>query len=194
MPMKESELKLFEPVALAIGKSVTEWNQMCESLGSLFARILYPGMPIPEIAWAVWHSTTNDKAQRDMLLAASIAAKVEINKSYPKFGDDVAWLSKRGNALADKRNIVVHAPLNFELDRQNPTVPLQVIPDSFFGHPRAIRLEGKNLINEFELCASYAELLKFFARRIDNVLTFGMTDERPWPDRPKLPSLGENGN
>lgn len=62
MPKSKREIDLLTPVATALGQTVIEWNDMHESFGDLFAAILYPNEAIPDVAWAVWHSTKSDKA------------------------------------------------------------------------------------------------------------------------------------
>lgn len=186
MPRSEAEIKVMTPFAQAIGAMSIEWNDMCEAFGLLFSRILYPHQPFSRTALAIWHSVINDRTQRDMLKAAAQLRTEEANRTFPRFGKDVEWVLKKANALADHRNNVVHAPLTFELDANLQAKTMKAA--DFFGHPRAIRLEGIDLVKEYDKMTSYAERLKLFARGIDAAMAFGLA-VHPWPNRPQLPSL-----
>jgi len=177
-----------DPITKAIGRTVMEWNDMCESFGLLFGAIIHPSQPWSPIAMAVWHSTTSDRAQRDMLREAALAIPDEAKKGLPKLAEDIGWLCERANSLADRRNDVVHAPLTMELDRIEPSKVIAVIPATFFGHPRALKLEGKDLIAEFALYTSYAGKLKIFSRQMMTSIQAGQA-VHAWPDRPQLPNL-----
>lgn len=187
MAHKESSLKLLEPIATKVGMLVIEWNDMCETFGSLFAAIMHPRDPISWRAIAVWNSIVSDKTQRDMLQAAAKAwASIdEAQAAAPKLGDDVEWLCGRANSLSDQRNNFVHSPMTFRLV---DNVQTAVVPSTFFNHPRASRLEDRDLIEDLNKFIEYAERLKLFARNIQASIQFGPT-VHPWPDRPGLPAL-----
>jgi hypothetical protein len=188
MPRTDKEKELLKPIATEAGLVSIEWNDMCEAMGLLFGAILHPTLPYPEAALAVWNSQISDKAQRDMLLAAAKGSQKTFIKALPKFYDDIKELCDSAQKLADHRNNVVHAPLTFILDGGQP---IGVVANTFFGHPRAARLDGKDLIAAFKIFTDYAEKLKLFARNMTASIKFGPS-VRAWPDRPKLPSLSEN--
>jgi hypothetical protein len=56
----------------------------------------------------------------------------------------------------------------------------------FHGHPRARRLKGVKILDEFDWCESYTEILSQFAMKAETGLAFA--DRYPWPERPKLPT------
>jgi hypothetical protein len=56
-----------EPYVMALGKVAHAWNYLQEALGQLFCAVTEVDM---DTGQAVWHSTANDRAQREMLRAA----------------------------------------------------------------------------------------------------------------------------
>jgi hypothetical protein len=54
---------------LAIGKIVMAWNEYQETLGQIFAQLF--GIRNWVVAHAAWQALENDRAQRNMLLAAA---------------------------------------------------------------------------------------------------------------------------
>jgi len=188
MPRTEKEIAILNPVAVEAGRVTIEWNDMCESFGVLFARILYPSEPFSEMALAVWHSTISDSLQRDMLMASARVANKKWAEQFPKFYGDICQLCEKAKSLSDHRNNVAHAPLTFSLDEHGQATG--VVASTFFGHPRAQKLDGKDLIAAFRLFTDYAEKLKLFARQIDAAITF--SGVCAWPERPDLPSLAES--
>jgi hypothetical protein len=181
------------PVALAIGHAVMEWNDMCEDLGMLFGVLLHPSEPWSKRGLAIWHSSNNDRGQRDMLIAAANAVPDAMKKANPKLVEDICWLCQRANSLADRRNDLVHAPLTMQIDPADSSKAVGVVPASFFGHPRALKLEGKDLVAEFGAYAAYATKLKMFTRNIMASIQFG-ENFHAWPDRPQLPDLRVRNN
>ncbi len=190
LAMTDDYDELRKDVAIEIGNVVIEWNEFCEALGILFATIIFPSAAANKVALSIWHSTTNDRAQRDMLLAAA-KATTEFFKTYPKFFSDVEYLWDRGNALADRRNSAVHAPTTFETDNAKGTT--RFVTNTFFGHIRAHRIKDADLVKEFRKYADYAKKLTVFSRNVQAAIIFGPT-VHPWPDRPSLPDLGRKNS
>jgi hypothetical protein len=184
MARTEAEMELLTPVATELGLHVIEWNDLCDSLGYLFATIADPGHLGPNPPALDSWPCRSDKVQRKMLREEALKRKHEAENTFPKFGDDLAWLCDCCDRLADHRNDVVHAPLTFLLDEHGQAV--SVTASVFFGHPRAQTMDGKDLIAEFRTYTFCASALKFFARRIASSLRFGPTG---WPERPSLPDL-----
>lgn len=128
---------------------------------------------------AVWHALKQDRAQRDILLAA-------LNKHMnpappPRIIDDLKWLCGRADALEDLRNDALHSPLWAQ-----PRGPDQayVGPMIGLGHVRAQKLVNKDLLKEFRWCRDAAILLADFAYEIDASLSDPF---RSWPKRPDWP-------
>jgi hypothetical protein len=59
----------FEPFIRAIGQSTLLWNDLHESLGHLYCTAVGGGFV--NVHFRVWNSIANDRAKRDMLLAAA---------------------------------------------------------------------------------------------------------------------------
>jgi predicted trehalose synthase len=94
--------KVVEPYAREVGKLVASWNTLHERLGELFSAVLSKGHP--GIGSAIWYSTQNDRAQREMLRAATEAAAAEGTVTQ-QARDEIKWLLDRTNELANERNM-----------------------------------------------------------------------------------------
>ena len=188
--MTDDENKILKPYVSALGELVVEWNQMLESLGKLFGSILYPAEPIPPVAWAVWHSTNNDRAKIAMLRDAARAKFGEIGKDSQnsQAWDDIDWLCGRVTSIFDERNNSIHAPI--AIRRDNLKNKVEVVASDFFGNPRARRLSGKELLSEYEWQTANAKALKLLARNMVVTILYG-PKHRAWPVRPQLPNRGQ---
>ena len=60
-----------EPYVTALGKVAHAWNYLQEALGQLFCAVT--GLENDGTGEAIWHSLNSDRAQRDMLRAATLA-------------------------------------------------------------------------------------------------------------------------
>ena len=165
----------------AVGKVSHAWNFLHERLGQLFLAILDGES---QVSAAIWYSTEIDKAQRRMLL---LAARASI-RLRGKNGvlELIEWLDKKTTSLSDRRNDAIHAPCAFWLGAGPEGSP--VMGASYlFGHPRAKKLIGLAIVEEFLLCERVAEELTRFTLRIESHI---QAPERfPLPDKPKIPSL-----
>jgi hypothetical protein len=174
----------FEPYIRAIGQSSLLWNDLHEWMGKLYAvTITRDGLLNPH--FAVWATLTNDRAKREVLLAAAKCAFVDLPVSQSelqrKSYDSIEWLCIRTTSLEDDRNNVVHAPL---FSSEGST---DVYPASAFGNQRATKLDDKYLLREYQRIRETAHLLRNYAAEIYDP----MGDARlPWPDRPQLPDRG----
>jgi hypothetical protein len=120
-----------EPIALEIGKLVIEWNSLQENLLLIFCEIVTHKVGGP--ATAVWHSTTNDRAQREMLRAAieTNFIQSQVQKTYPhkisqELKDEYDWLLSQANTLANQRNNAIHSPfiISIPANGAKPKSPL----------------------------------------------------------------------
>lgn len=185
-PAKRNQMRAraFRPLALEIGWLVYQWNRLHEAMAELFSDIASPKEV--QIGFAIWHSTPNDRTQRDMLDAA-IKARGGHNFDGRQY-NDVVWLLKQLKELAGKRNNAIHAPMIFATDPG--TWDIEILPNYFFGNPRATELRNKNLLQEFRWYKDHLARLADFAER----LHFASAEGFPWPDRPPLPSVGQYRN
>jgi hypothetical protein len=170
-----------QPYVMALGKVAHAWNYLQEALGQLFCAVT--GLESDNTGQAIWHSTPNDRAQREMLKAAINASNHRrLTKDLPKAKDDIPWLLNQADKLAEDRNNAVHAPMAVTTDGKT----VEIIPAAYYGNPRARKLAGKDILAEFEWYEHRADTLTRFARAIRTAIT---TDAAPWPDRPQMPTL-----
>ena len=99
-----------EPYIMALGKVAHSWNYLQETLGQLFCAVT--GLEQDNTGQAIWHSTPNDRAQREMLRAAIMASTHKrLTVGLPKAKDDIKWLLDRADSVAEQRNTAIHAPM-----------------------------------------------------------------------------------
>jgi hypothetical protein len=167
--------KAFRPLAIELGWLVYEWNRLHEALATLFGDVV-SSTKDKSIPYAIWHSTPNDRTQREMLKAAAAAATT----ATPQTKSDIAWLLSELYRLAGRRNAAIHSPLIFA----NEMTEVEIIPWAFFGNPRAAELKDKPLLDEFKWYRDHLARLAWFAEGLHLALSVGL----PWPERPQLPS------
>lgn len=169
----------FAPIALQIGQFARAWNDLHEELATIFAAIVSaPSDSI--IATAIWHSTANDRAQREMLRAANRAWIIRSREKGKSHGPAIAWLLNESDKLSDKRNDALHAPL--EVLMNTSTFEFSVKPNYFYGNPRAIKLRDKDIQAEFTKYRDQTEKLREYAIHIWVTLRSG----GPLPQTPIL--------
>jgi|SRR6185437_10891481 len=184
--------QVFRPYVSALGQLALAWNDLQESLASLFWTTMSKGIPLAGdkvdfAALFVWHAVKSDRYQKDMLRAAVQRSITDWKRQ--KFRDDATWLLDRANELENWRNDAIHSPL-FAVDRSiygltEAAAREAVAPAWWLQNPRAINLSRRqHLLGEFRHCRDTAIVLSDFARSIDGAL---VNPRRPWPDRPSLP-------
>lgn len=177
--------KDYEPYALALGKLIHAWNHLHETLGTLFWVVM--NVQDGTVPLAVWHSTPNDHAQREMLKAAVFASR---NKGRfaqtPKATDEILWLLEQVGKTRNGRNDAIHAPLGVSITDNG----FEISPYDFSGNPRAKSLLGKEILKEFDWYRAKAETLSTYAIMIGAALSF--PDVHSLPERPPLPHLGQS--
>jgi hypothetical protein len=180
----DASVAAFAPYFTALGKVAHAWNQLQEELARLFCLVARID---DEIGLAIWHSQTNDRAQRNMLEAAMLTAasdEVWVEK-HPKAQQAIRWLLDRANGVGGQRDVAVHAPCSIAIEDGD----LQIVPMVFHGNRLAKRLTGKRILDEFRWYETSADLLKAYARAVHVALT----DECfPWPDKPQMPAAPRN--
>jgi hypothetical protein len=120
------------------------------------------------------------------MLSAALAASFARETPKPRIYNDIKWILGEMQSLAGRRNNAVHAPLIFVNDMDRKT--LDIMPNYFFGNPRATELKDKNLLREFWWYKDHLARLAQFAERLHYAFTYA--PDFAWPDRPELPSVG----
>src|SRR6202035_1074742 len=176
-PLTRAEVRDYlKPYAQEIGHVTLAWNSLHENLALLFWFAMGHG-PMPHV---IWNKLSLDRLQRDILKTITEAGAFSSLRNG--FGDDVLWLIKATDGIADARNIAVHAPLTTLTDLASGLTT--VAPQDFFRNKRARRLKGRDIIRDLEWCAECIDMLNLFAA--DRVKTMGGAPD-PWPGRPSLP-------
>jgi hypothetical protein len=181
-PGQEQLQRKFKPYAVELGLLVYSWNRLQDKLLSLFWAVL--GTPSASVPQAIWHAILSDRAQRQMLLAASRVAPLRNERARA----DIKWIIDHVERFEDKRNDAIHSPLTFMTDHTGTALASAWIS----GNPRAKKLRDKNLLNEFRWYSETAAVLGSFAQRIYFRLKIETLDEEPWPERPQLPQLRQS--
>jgi hypothetical protein len=133
------------PYVAALGRVAHSWNYLQEALGQLFCGVTGLETGVGE---AIWHSTTNDRAQREMLRAAVLASTHErISTKLPKAKDDIIWLLDKANGVAEQRNNAIHAPMSLILGKEE----IELHPLSYHGNPRAHKLIGRDIWDDSDM-------------------------------------------
>jgi hypothetical protein len=187
LPTKEEideQVAAFQPYYEALGKTAHAWNHLQEELAQLFCEV----GGIDPMGLRLWHALKSDRSQRDLLEAALHSALEDEKwaKKYPKAKTDITWLLVEANRLADRRNDAIHAPCTIGIK----TGQLEIVPFSFYGNPRAKKLQGKQILNEFGWYEKSADTLRHFA--ISIAYCFRSGEVRTWPDRPHMPALRQD--
>jgi hypothetical protein len=188
----------FRPYTRAIGELALAWNDFHERLGHLFVQAI--GDP-PQGARAqlqlraIWGSITSDRQKRTILECAVNWMGKSRHQADPRIAEDVIWLVKRGHDLEEKRNNVIHAPLddlkNFFAAVFGPDEMGSIIPSANLQNARAMKLRkslgrnGPKLLEKIRFYRDYATALSAFARD----LSMAWAKEQAWPERPQLPHL-----
>ena len=177
----------YRKYATAAGQASLQWNLLHEAMGHIFLTVMGGGY-IGQFA-AVWGSLPSDRAKRSALIAALEARQRSTVDPSPRQAEKVRaikHLCGQAEALEIQRNNAVHVPLA-NVHHETSGAYETVLPDTLLRNPRALALEGKNILKEFRHCRDYARILGQFAMDLDNAMSRG----RPLPDRPKPPRRGE---
>jgi hypothetical protein len=164
----------------ALGKVAHSWNHLQEALGVLLSRAMR--LPLKK-ALALWYSSTNDRAQREMIRSGLEVCELTADQKI-----DVTWLLNQVDKLSTQRNIAIHAPcsVGYINDSALPVQQRMIVGPHFFnGHPRAADLIGKDIIEEFKLNEQRTAALQNYASAI--AASLREDKPRPWPERPRLP-------
>lgn len=172
-----SEEQAWEEVSAyvrGIGMVAHAWNSLHEALCALFVLIIR-GREAAAVE-AVWHSSYNDRTQREMLRYAITASQ----HMHPKYKDDLLSVLKRLDSLSAMRDDAIHAPV-LAIPQ---TGELEVVASFLTDHRRAKHLRGKSLIVEFDLCKRWTESVTQFV----NLAVDALAGRGTWPDIPTPPT------
>jgi hypothetical protein len=178
----------YRPYALAIGQLSLAWNDLHESLGSLFCHITGIG-DVEFKMMAAWQSLMADRAKRGMLKAAFRELSANEIRLNPMATDEFTWLFKEIDRLEQMRNQAIHSPLRSfdhpiwrvfpETDR-----PEGIAPDDLTGNRLAEELKGKNLLTHYRATRDDILALRDYADAIEEAWHFGGFKRKAWPRRP----------
>ena len=181
IPTREEMDEAIDAYARAVGRVSGAWNYLHRTLGGLFAVVIGGEA---ELVIAAWRSVENDRTQREMLCAAIKAASPKRWEQTPKAPDDLLWVLKRADKLADVRNDAIHAQVSLHLV---PELAMDVLLP-----PRGKRekklvdraAKGKKLLEELVKCEQDTDALTVFVRQAYAALA--KPDQQGWPTpRPK---------
>ncbi len=182
-PSAEELEKLYRPYSEALGNVLFAWNHLQEGLLWLFGSLTRPENE--HIMRAAWHATESDATQRKMLREAYKAALRATE--YTQQREDIKWLLKEAQELSGTRNDAIHAPLTFTTTFTMEGGSTRLEPKTSGGHPKAVNLDGYDLIELFDWTRKVCNLLRAYAYDAGmHFRTKGLLD-RPWPERPQLP-------
>jgi hypothetical protein len=188
----------FHPYALALGQVTLAWNDLQDTMGSMFWTLLEPPGDSDALWWRTtaplmaWHSVRSDRTQREMLRAVIEAlrpgALTPDMWRRPELFASGKWLLDHVERLEEDRNNALHSPLISRFDFKTRTYGKEIMAGFGLMNPRALKLDKKgNLLGEFRYCRDVAMALADFAHAMDTAL---LEPERPWPGTPELPTRG----
>jgi hypothetical protein len=156
---------------------------MQEHLGCLFCKVSGTDFTM---GISLWHCLKSDRLQRDLLQTALDAAIQDQDWIfiYPQAQESINWLLSKINALAERRNGAILAPIA-SLSGHLP----ELMPLTFSGTPNGLKLRGIDIIREFEWYEKFADELSAYIRQIEAALVTTSDIPVPWPDRPLLPTV-----
>jgi hypothetical protein len=170
---------LYAGYTASVGAVAHAWNHLQEQLAQLFSWV---GGRDHQVGLAIWYSMESDRSQQKMLRAAILASKPDYWKGlHPSALEDLMWLVNRATELIEERNNALHAPCSLVISSADSEIRAAIVS----GNPRARKLRGKAILEEFAYCTAASAALSRFAEDIHLAL---ISDEFSWPDRPLLPN------
>jgi hypothetical protein len=182
----------FKPYVVAIGELILAWNDLHERLATLFAQAMV-GSNVKQ-SFGVWHKTRADNAKRNLLSAAITNLPDHELKKRPNVVKEIAWILEVADKLEGLRDDSAHGPLTSTfgiLERAFGLSKPIVTPNTYFGNPRALRLnKNADILRDFKYAKRRILILRDYAIAID---TAWLNAHIPWPDRPELPDRNSIG-
>jgi hypothetical protein len=159
-----------------LGRVVHSWNRLHERLAELFAVVMGGSQ---RVALAVWHSSLNDRAQRNMLeTAVKTVSDDRWERKFPQAKTDLIWPIAEINSLSAHRDNAVHAPAVLTINDRH----IEMAAIQYTQHKRAKNLVGKELLVEFDYYARKSDAYGDFTGSVSACLQ--LYNYASWPDRP----------
>lgn len=173
-----------------LGKLVRRWSWLHERLVGVFH---LASATHKSIAYAIWHSSKSDAAQRDMLVAALTASINELrllaadkhHEFQRRVFDEYIWIVKEIGKHSHDRNDLIHSPIALFLG--SGAVQFEAIVTDAYANPRAVKLANKEL---FQLCrwlTSFCEDMGTYLSLVDQCVRL----DSKLPARPKFKQRSE---
>jgi hypothetical protein len=178
--------KQLAPYLIELGLVVVSWNELHDELGQLY--YLVKGGPSLGHALEIWHWEKSDRNQRQRIrselpgaLSDLLRVKQEGKEWIRRACEEIEWVLDRADSWADQRNNAIHSPLIGELEANK----WKLTQPYFFGHPRAKKLTGKELLSQFKWYWRTFRVLTAYTQHVR--LALSIQPPISWPQRPSLP-------
>jgi hypothetical protein len=127
-----------------------------------------------------WHDERDDHRARQKLSKAA-------NDTLPA-GDrargEINWIIETTDkVLRDNRNIAAHMPLMSYTDEHGTH---QILPMTLLGNPRALQMDGRDVLAEYGLLDTRIRKMTTFAMIVGTILRDRNDQANDWPERPRL--------
>jgi hypothetical protein len=173
-----------------LGKLVRRWSWLHEQLAGVFQ--LASGTE-KSIAYAIWHSSKSDAAQRDMLKAALNASIEELKKlpadDHTKFQQAVfgeyIWITDEIGRKSYTRNDLIHSPISLYFAAG--AVQFEAVVTDAYSNPRAKTMKGKELFQLTRWMFSFCDDMGRYLASVNSAVRLGGT----LPARPKFKLLSD---
>jgi hypothetical protein len=190
----------FKPYVAAIGQIALAWNDLHETLCSLFATLT--GVLVDDgMLEAAWQSLPSDRAKRGMLKAAIQQMSYDAKKHNPLAQNEMKWFFGQLDRLEEDRNNAIHAPLStfshpsWQLLAKALDLPVVrhpgVQPDDVRSNRRAANLKNKRLLDEYRCVRDEIIAFREYAEEVESSWNWTEKGNDTWPQRPILPKRGD---
>jgi hypothetical protein len=194
--------KKFRPYALAIGQMNLAWNDLHEEIGLLFQKMMLDSpthVSAPGRLRMAWGIISSDRQKRLLVEKLADWMSQERREQLPALAEDLKFLTKRAQSLEDKRNDVIHAPI----DVQRNALVSMGLSGGRYGeiYAAALNTRGRSLAGPtrrtdhqllavIRLYRDYATALAEYAKAIRYAwIAREAGRRRAWPRRPPVPQL-----
>lgn len=137
--------------ARALGEVLHAWNRAHAGLFSVFVRVVTDNDW--SLALALWHTGSGDKAQRDLLEAASIARLSE-RKSYL---NAVKWALASMATIGEYRNAITHTEMTYEYTQLMPGITAKSSHADKLASARRLDQHWRSVRGDLHAIASYLD-------------------------------------
>jgi len=173
------------------------WNDLHEELGLLFQRVMLDkpiNVGAPGRLRVIWGLISSDRQKRLLLEGVSEWLGQQRHLKFPTLADDLKFLVRKGHTLEDRRNDVIHAPLDEHRNALSLGTMGEVYANNLNTRGRkltgATRKSNQQLLSVIRLYRDYAIVLARYAEAIRLAWIAGESGRRrAWPKRPLLPPL-----